>query len=134
MKKYYTSIFFKFILFFSSILGFVNYMVISSIHNRTPKSSILYRDLSIGDFFNGHDFMKHWVGVMYCYIGSFIQNKNKLIRRGCRGPPRRANEKLLLHAYMELHKTHKILNRRRPRMKSNFLIFMSWMHSWKSRS
>ena len=46
---------------------FVNYTVISNIHNRTPKSGILFTDICIGDFFNIQDFMKHWVEVIFYY-------------------------------------------------------------------
>ena len=49
------------------ILLIVNYMIINHIHNRTPKSSILFTDIFTGDFFNRHDFMKHWVKVMFYY-------------------------------------------------------------------
>ena len=34
-------------------------MIISDIHYRTPKSSILFTDIFIGDFFVRHDFMKY---------------------------------------------------------------------------
>ena len=50
-------------------------MLISNIHNRTPKSSLLFTDICIGDFFNRDDFMKHWVKVMFCYTGLFIDRK-----------------------------------------------------------
>ena len=33
----------------------------------TPKSGILSTDICIGDFFNRHEFMKHWVEVMFSY-------------------------------------------------------------------
>ena len=42
-------------------------MIISNIYNRTPKSGILFTDICIGDFFNRHDFMKHWLEVMFYY-------------------------------------------------------------------
>ena len=44
-----------------SIFCIVNYMIISY------ESGILYTDICMGDFFNKHDFMKHWVEVMLCY-------------------------------------------------------------------
>ena len=61
-------------------LCIVNYMIISNIHNWTPKSGILFTDICIGDFFNGHNFMcplswRHWVEVMsyYNYLWSKIE-------------------------------------------------------------
>ena len=42
-----------------SILCIVNYMITSNIHNRTPKSGILFTDICIGDFCNKHDFMRY---------------------------------------------------------------------------
>ena len=41
-------------------------MIISNIHNRTPKSRILFTDICIGDFFNRHDFMKHYLTTIIC--------------------------------------------------------------------
>ena len=43
-------------------------MVISNIHNRMPKSGILYTNMCTGDYFTKHDFMKHWVEIMSSYI------------------------------------------------------------------
>ena len=42
-------------------------MIISNIHNRMPKSGILFTDICIGDIFNRHNFMKQWVKVMFYY-------------------------------------------------------------------
>ena len=58
----------------------VNYMIIiSNIHNRMPKSGILFTDISIGDFFNGIDFMKHWVEAVfyYYYLWAKIEPKRR---------------------------------------------------------
>ena len=43
----------------------VNCMIISNVHNRTPKSGILFLDKCIEDMFNRHDFMMNWVKVMF---------------------------------------------------------------------
>ena len=43
------------------------YIYIICIRNTTPRSG--NTDLCIRDFFNRHDFMKHWVEVMFCYNG-----------------------------------------------------------------
>ena len=50
-----------------SILCIVNYMLVCNIHNRTPKSGIIFTDVCVGDFFNRHNFMKHLVEVMFYY-------------------------------------------------------------------
>ena len=34
-------------------------MLISNIHNRTPKSGILFTDICVGDLININDFIKH---------------------------------------------------------------------------
>ena len=52
-------------------------LIISNIHNRTPKSSILFTDMSIGDLFSRHDFMKHWVEVMFYYNHLWAQIEPK---------------------------------------------------------
>ena len=49
-----------------SILSFINYMIISSIHNITPKSSILFTDLCTRDFCNWQDFI-HIIPI-FCLI------------------------------------------------------------------
>ena len=55
------------------ILFIVNYIIISNIHNITPKSGILFTDICIRDFFNKHDFMKDWVEVIFYYYFLFIK-------------------------------------------------------------
>ena len=62
------------------ILCIVNHMIISNIHNRTPKSNILFTDMCIGDFFNRLDFMKHWVEFMFYYYAIICeQNLNQIV-------------------------------------------------------
>ena len=62
-----------------SILCIVNYMIINNIHNRTPKSGILFTDLCKGDFFNTHNFMKLWIKVMLYnyYLWAKIESKRR---------------------------------------------------------
>ena len=62
-----------------AILFIVNYMIISNIYNRMPKSDIIFIDTCIGDFFNRHDFIKHWVKVMfyYYYLWAKIEQKRR---------------------------------------------------------
>ena len=49
----------------TSVSSFVKYMIISNIHNRTPKNGILFTDLWIKYFINWHDLVED----MLCYIG-----------------------------------------------------------------
>ena len=42
-------------------------MLQCNIYNRTPKSGTLFTDICIWDIFSRHDFMKHWVEVMFYY-------------------------------------------------------------------
>ena len=60
-----------------SILCFVNYMIIINIHNRMPKSGILFTVACIGDFFNRHNFMKHWVKVIYVLLLIFVSKRRR---------------------------------------------------------
>ena len=48
-------------------------MIISNIHNRTPKSGILFTDMCIGDFFNRHDFMI--INLKSCFTTIICEQK-----------------------------------------------------------
>ena len=79
-----------------SILCIVDYMIISNIHNRTPKSNFIFTAIYIWDFFNRHEFMKHCVKFMFYfyYLWAKIEPKRRYewlwAKRGRRSRPRGA--------------------------------------------
>ena len=104
------------------IFCIVNYMIISNIHNRTPKLGILFTYICIGDFYNRHNFMKHWVEVMfyYYYLWAEIWPSRRYewlrAKRGHRRHPRGAQRSsfrnlLFDHTNYVLCKNLKIYNR-----------------------
>ena len=67
VKKYYAS-FLVHTFNVTLTLCSVKYMMISNIHNRTPKCGILFTDLCTKSFFNWHDFMKDLVvDLLLCF-------------------------------------------------------------------
>ena len=60
-----------------SILCIVNYMIKSNVHNRMPKTGILFTDICLGDFFKRHDLMKHWVEFTFYYYYLWAKSESK---------------------------------------------------------
>ena len=87
---------------------------------RMPKTGILFTDICIGDFFNKHVFIKHWLEVMFTTI-ICEQKLNQIVdtsdcerwrRRRLRGAQRSSFHNLLLdHTNYVLFKGLKIYNR-----------------------
>ena len=81
-----------------SILCIVNHMIISNIHNITPKSGILFTYICIADIFNSNDFMKHWLEVMFYTIicekkmNHSVHYECLRANRECRSRPRGVRE------------------------------------------
>ena len=104
-----------------SVLCIVNCML-SNIYNRTPKSGMLFTNISIGDFFNRIHFLKHWVEVMFYhwYLWATIELNHRCewlrAKRGCWMRPcwarrRSFNNLLLDQTNYVLYKCLKIYNR-----------------------
>ena len=53
-------------------------MAISNIHNRMPKTGILFTDICLGDFFTRHDFVCQAVHVCM-YVKQFTSLNRKLM-------------------------------------------------------
>ena len=78
----------------TSTLCFVKYVMISNIHNRTPKSCILFTDFCIKYLFNWHDFMNHSVVVCIAILINLFRINEELIRIINCEPGRRRSDKV----------------------------------------
>ena len=55
-------------------------MIMSNIHNRTPKNGILFTDLCTKHFCNRHDFMNHSVEICFATLVNLFRRNEDLIR------------------------------------------------------
>ena len=108
-------------------------VLVSNIHKRTPNSGILYKNICIGDFFNRHDFMKHWVEVMfyYYYLLAKIEPKRRYewlrAKRGRRSHPRGAQIcSVSTHSRRQRVQLLKMVVETSD--KNQLHIFISWIH------